>query len=141
MSIIMKNLLLLCLLLTSINPLFSQIQVKDSVFVKINELEPNQYLFALSNGKIGLVQIYIKNKFENQTGYVTGYFDSNLTLKQKHKLDPSKVITYDQYVQLINKDILNVFYYYKVYFIISEAKYDYLTLQVRQIMPPEFRQQ
>lgn len=137
----MKNLLLLSLFLISINPLFSQIQVKDSVFVKINELEPNQYLFALSNGKIGLVHIYIKNKYENQTGYVTGYFDSNLSLKQKHKLDPSKILTYQEYVNLINKDMMKVFYYYKVYFIISEAKYDYLTLQVRQILPPEFRQQ
>ncbi len=89
----------------------------------------------MNDGKIGLVHIYIKNKYENQTGYVSGYFDSNLTLKQKHKLDPKKILSYDDYVNLINKDLWNVYYYYKVYFIISEAKYDYLVLQVRQIVP------
>jgi hypothetical protein len=137
----MKKLLLLSLIILSFNSLFAQIEVRDSVFVKVNKLESSKYSFFLNNGKIGLVSIYVKNKYEDQTGYVTGYFDSNLTLKQKHKLDPSKVITYDQYVEIINKDILNVFYYYKVYFIISDTKYDYLTLQVRQIMPPVFRQQ
>jgi hypothetical protein len=137
----MKKLLLLSLIILSFYSLFAQIEVRDSVFVKVNKLESSKYSFFMNNGKIGLVSIYVKNKYEDQTGYVTGYFDSNLTLKQKHKLDPSKVITYDQYVEIINKGILNVFYYYKVYFIISDTKYDYLTLQVRQIMPPEFRQQ
>ena len=119
----------------------AQIEIRDSVYIRVDKLESNQITYQISDGKILGVDIYMKNKYETRTGYVTGYFDSNLTLKQKHKLDPSKVITYDQYVELINKDILNVFYYYKVYFIISEAKSDYLTLQVRQIMPPEFRQQ
>jgi hypothetical protein len=137
----MKKLFLLIIVLFLSKISLSQIEVRDSVYIRVDKIESNQITYQITDGKILGVNIYIKNKYENQTGYVTGYFDSNLTLKQKHKLDPSKVITYDQYVELINKDILNVFYYYKVFFIISEAKYDYLTLQVRQIMPPEFSQQ
>ncbi|MFC5282865.1 hypothetical protein [Pedobacter alpinus] len=137
----MKNLFLLSLLIFAFNSLYAQIEVRDSVFVKIIDLEPTNYSFSMNDGRIGLVHIYLKNRYENQSGYLTGYFGSNLTLKQKHKLDPSKVITYDQYVKLINKDFLAVLYYYKVYFIISEAKYDYLTLQVRHMSPPEFNQE
>lgn len=124
------------------NLLFAQIDIRDSVFVLINKLEPYQLTFALTNtGKIGLAHIYIKSKYEDQSGYVTGYFDSNLALKQKHKLDPRKILTYEEYVTLINKDFREVFYHYKVYFILSEAKYDYLTLQVRQISPPQFNEE
>ncbi|TKB95537.1 hypothetical protein [Pedobacter cryophilus] len=137
----MKNAFLLITLLFSSIISSAQIEVRESIYIRVDKLEPNQISFHISNGKILGLNIYIKNKYESQTGFATGYFDSNLTLNQKHKLDPSKVITYDQFVELINKDILNVHYYYRIYFIISEAKYDYLTIQVRQIMPPEFNQE
>lgn len=137
----MKKLLLLCLFIFSINYLFAQIEVRDSVFIKIKDLKSEKLTYSLSDGKITYLSIDISNKYEKFTGFVTGYFGSNLTLKQKHKLDPSKVITYDKFVELINKDILNVHYYYRIYFIISESKYDYLTIQARQIMPPEFNQE
>lgn len=137
----MKKTILILIFSLLVKLIYAQVEVRDSVFVKIYDLEPNKYSFGMNDGKIGLVSIYLKNKYEEQKGYLTGYFGSNLTLKQKHKLDPRKILTYEEYVNLIDKDIMKVFYYYKVYFIISEAKYDYLTLQVRQILPPEFRQQ
>ncbi len=137
----MKKIILLSLFVLLIKPLFAQIEIRDSVFIKLYELEPSKYSFSLSDGKISLVHLYYKNKYEDETGYVPGYFKNNLTLKQKYKIDPKKVLTYEEYVKLISEDIMNVFYYYKVYFIIAEAKYDYLTLQVRQILPPEFSQQ
>ena len=138
----MKKLLLTSVFSIAFNLLFAQVDIRDSVFVLINKLEPSQFTFALTNtGKIGLVHIYIKNKYEDQSGYVTGYFDSKLTLKQKHNLDPRKILTYEEYVELINKDFREVFYHYKVYFVLSEAKYNYLTLQVRQITPPQFNQE
>lgn len=130
----MKKILFFIYFIFTISSLYAQIEVRDSVFILVNKLEPNEYSFAMNDGKIGLVNIYIKNKYEDQSGFVSGYFGSNLTLKQKHKIDPKKILTYDEYVNLINKDLLNVSYYYKVYFIISESKYDYLTLQVRQIV-------
>ena len=138
----MKKLVLTSVFSIAFNLLFAQVDIRDSVFVLINKLEPYQFSFALNNiGKIDLVHIHIKNKYEVQSGYVTGYFDSNLTLKQKHTLDPKKILTYEEYVKLINKDFMNVYYHYKVYFILSEAKYDYLTLQVRHITPPQFNEE
>lgn len=141
MSLIMKKLLLIILFIFSINYLYEQIEVRDSIFIKIKDLKFDKLTYSLSDGKITYLSIEIPNKYEKFTSFLTGYFGSNLTLKQKHKLNPKKILTYEEYVNLINKDIMNVYYYYKVYFIISEAKYDYLTLQVRQILPPEFRKQ
>lgn len=137
----MKKIILLSLFVLLIKPLFAQIEVRDSVFIKLYELEPSKYSFSLSDGKIDVVHLYYKNKYEAQTGYIPGYFKNNLTLKQKYKIDPKKVLTYDEYVKLINEDIMKVYYYYKVYFIISDSKYEYLTLQVRQMIPLQFREE
>lgn len=48
----MKKIILLTLFILFIKPLFAQIEVRDSVFVKLYELQPSQYSFTLSNGKI-----------------------------------------------------------------------------------------
>lgn len=121
---------LLCISKTS----FGQVEIKDSVFIKINNLESKYVLYQISNGKMIGVDILIKNKYENQTGYASGYFGSNLILKEKHKLDPKKILSYVEYVNLINKNLMDVYLHYKIYFILSEAKYAYLILQVRQMV-------
>lgn len=55
----MKKFFLIILFIVTASPLIAQVEVKDSVFVKINKLEPESVAFQISGGKIIGVDIYI----------------------------------------------------------------------------------
>lgn len=137
MSLIMKILVFIFFVLL-LKPCHAQVVINDSAFVKINELNPSLLKFYLGEGKIRMVIVKIKTKYEESTGFVSGMFHSDLELKEKSKIEQKKIISYQQYNTLLNNDFLNIWMHYKTYFIISEDKTNYLLLRVSPITPPGY---
>lgn len=140
MSII-KKILFTVFLMLLIKPCYSQLEVRDSVFVRIDRLNPESYSYSVFDFKINGLTVLIKNKYEKSLGFVAGYSDSKLFLKKRENIPKEKVLSYDSFNDLLNEDFLKVYFYYKIYFIISEDRYNYLTLNVRPILPPELNKQ
>ncbi len=115
---------------------FSQAKIKDSLYVSLYKLAPEKYSYAIHNGKINVVNVNIKNKYGSQMGYVTGYYSSRLS--QIKKESKHRIISYEKLNDMINADYLNVQNNYHLFFILTEDKYNYLTIQLRPISPGRF---
>ncbi|MBC7655297.1 MAG: hypothetical protein H7098_12605 [Oligoflexus sp.] len=133
----MKKTILLIMLILGFECSYSQKGVKDSIFVRIDKLDQNKFSYGISGGKIIALTVLIKNKYENSLGFASGYFNSDLVLKEKTTIDSKKVVEYKTYNEMLNKDFYDIYFHYHTYFIISEDKYNYLVLEVRPILPPE----
>lgn len=120
---------------------YSQLKAVDSVFVEINKLSSEKIYYGLLDAKINLVNISLKNRYQDQLGFIAGYSDSKFFLKKREAIREDKVVSYEKFNKMLNEDFMKIYYYYKIYFIISEDKDNYLTLDVRPILPPELNKQ
>jgi hypothetical protein len=132
----MKKIILIVLFISLIIPCFAQNKIKDSVFVRIDQLKPSSLSYRVDKGNIVTINIFIKNKYVNTAGFILA--DGNADLALKNKKDVSKrVVSYLEFNKMLNKDFRNIWANTGVYFILSESKSDYLTLQVKPILPGE----
>ena len=138
---IMKTLIVLVSFIFISTYTYSQLKVTDSVFVEINKLHPAKINFSLYNDKINVINIDVKNKYQDLIGFIAAYSDSKFFLKKRESVPKEKVISYENFNEMLNKDFLKIYFYYKVYFIISEDRDNYLVLDVRPILPPELNKQ
>lgn len=137
----MKTLIVLVSFIFISTYTYSQLKVTDSVFVEINKLNPAKINFSLYNDKINVINIDVKNKYQDLIGFIAAYSDSKFFLKKRESVPKEKVISYENFNEMLNKDFLKIYFYYKVYFIISEDRDNYLVLDVRPILPPELNKQ
>lgn len=112
----------------------AQVQIKDSLFVRIDQLKPSKLTYHVEKGNIFLIQVDIKNKYVNTAGFILAHGNSDLALKNKKEVE-KKVISYSTFNKMLNQDFLNIYLYTNVYFVLSESKADYLALMMRPILP------
>ena len=135
MSAIMKQFISVISLLIFLTPCFAQIEVRDSIFVRLDRLHPDKLSFDVKGGKLVHVGVFIKNKYEDVTSFYATKNHSDLALIKVESVNPSKVVAYSVFNSMLNSDFLNTLFYTKVYFILSKSKEDFLVLWVQPKLP------
>ncbi len=138
----MKTFIVIFFLFIAYQNSYAQIEVKDSIFIRKLSSETNKFNYHISDkGQIIGLNFHKKNKYDDFLGFIAGYKDLFLTLKNKRSIPKDKLINYNEFNDLLGNNFMQYYYYYKIYFIISEDENDYLVLPVRPILPPELNKQ
>ena len=130
----MKKIFLIVGFMGFLMPCFAQSKIKDSLFVRIDQLKPSKLKYQLNKGDIIGIDIFIQNKYDKTAGFMLANGKSDLALIIKKKVE-KRVISYSAFNNMLNRDFRNIWAYTQIYFILSESRTDYLVLEVRPILP------
>ena len=122
-------------------PCFAQSKIRDSLFIRIDQVKSEKLSYHLKQGKLFHIVVFVKNKYEGITSFFAIKNNSDLALIKIKNVDSRKVLSYSTFNEMLNKDFLDVLFYNKVYFVLSKSREDYLVLWVQPKLPEELNKQ
>jgi len=118
-----------------LTPCFAQSEIRDSVFVRLDRIKAKKLSYDVKDGNLRYVAVLIKNKYESLTSFVAIKNNADLALINKKDVDRRKVLVYNKFNERLNRNFLDVLFYTKIYFVMSESQDSYLVLWVQPLLP------
>lgn len=113
--------------------------LNDTLYINIKDIPSDKILYMLNRfGGIGTVGINIKNKYTDYQIFGNKEFNSTFILKKKDEIDAKNILSYKDYNKYLNKDYVKTIVKYKLFFIISDDKLNYLLAEVKPLFPEGF---
>ena len=114
------------------NKAYSKTQVIDTLYVRLDKVKPTLKSYGVFEGRINLVTINIKNKYQSSASFVSGSTNSiSLINKNKH----SKNLSFTELNKMINTDFFDLLYNKVIFFVLEEDYKNLVLLQVTPITP------
>jgi hypothetical protein len=118
---------------------------KDSIYVKLNKINPNIISILLdvegksiNKGNISIISVSMKNKYGNVLRFMINNENNLIHYMNKEALNKQKsVIDYKKLNQLLDEDFFKVVLKYEIFFIMIEDKNRIYGIKVKPILPIE----
>jgi hypothetical protein len=130
-----KRVVLFLAVFCYLTPCFAQSEIRDSVFVRLDRIKAKKLSYDVKDGNLRYVAVLIKNKYESLTSFVAIKNNADLALINKKDVDRRKVLVYNKFNERLNRNFLDVLFYTKIYFVMSESQDSYLVLWVQPLLP------
>jgi hypothetical protein len=123
------------LILITCNCAYSQDNLKDTLYIRIDKLKPEQKSFSIHKGKIFHFNTTIKSKYKNFGGFLG--IETELIAVSKNAIKKDKLLSFKEFNNLLNDDFLNIYLNYKTYFVLTSDQNNFITILLLPILPPE----